>query len=75
MTVPETAVVTREDGDVVFVVENGVAHMRSVKIGPAEGGQVAIVEGLKSGEKVVLVGQQELSDGAKILEEGSGAGK
>ena len=40
--------------------------MQTVKSGPTETGATAILDGLKSTDKVVLVGQHELSDGAKI---------
>ncbi len=68
IAVPVAAVVTREEKHVVFVITDGVAKMREVEVGPTESGLVAIVKGLKAGEKVVLVGQHELSDGAKVEE-------
>jgi RND family efflux transporter MFP subunit len=68
LVVPESAVVSREDKKVVFIVEGGVAKMHEVTIGPAEGDFVSITKGVKLGEKVVLVGNHELSDGAKVEE-------
>lgn len=68
ISVPEGAVVTREEKHVVFVIDSGVAKMQEVEIGPTDSGRVAIIQGLKSGQKVVLVGQHELSDGAKVEE-------
>lgn len=67
-TVPEAAIVTREDKKVVFVIESDVAKMVEVEVGPNNNGNVAILKGLHSGQKVVLVGIHELSDGAKVTE-------
>lgn len=75
VTVPEGAIVTREDKHVVFVIEGGTAKMQEVEVGPAESGRIAVMKGLRSGQKVVLVGQHELSDGAKIEEAKGEAGK
>jgi RND family efflux transporter MFP subunit len=75
VTVPESAIVTREDKHVVFVIEGGTAKMQEVEVGPAESGRIAVMKGLRIGQKVVLVGQHELSDGAKIEEAKGEAGK
>jgi hypothetical protein len=40
--------------------------LTEVELGPAEGDQVAILKGLKTGAMIILVGQHELSDGAKV---------
>ena len=69
IVVPEAAVITREEKHVVFVIESGVAKMHEVTIGPTENGNVSIVKGIKIGDKVVLVGGHELSDGAKVEED------
>jgi HlyD family secretion protein len=68
IVVPEAAVLTREDKQVVFVMEAGVAKMREITVGPAEGGMVSVTKGIKLGDKVVTVGNHELSDGAKVEE-------
>ncbi len=64
--VPDDAIVTREEKKVVFVVESGVAKMHEVETGASEHGKTAIEKGVKLGDKVVLVGQHELADGAKV---------
>ncbi len=66
VSVPETAIVTREGKSYVFVVNAGVAKLIEVQKGPADSGFVAIEKGLKVGDEVILVGQQGLSDGAKV---------
>lgn len=64
--IPRAAVVTREEKAVVFTVSEDTAHMTEVELGPAESDQVAILKGLKAGDTIILVGQHELSDGAKV---------
>ena len=68
VVVPEAAVITREDKKVIFIIESGAAKMREVEVGPAEQGFIVILKGVRKGEKVVLVGAHELSDGAKVEE-------
>ena len=64
--VPKGAVLSREGKDVVFVAKDGVAHLTEVEIGPEENGRVAIRKGVAPGQKVVILGGHELSDGAKV---------
>lgn len=50
----------------IFVVEGNVAHQRMVKTGGKYGEAVEIVEGLKEKEQIVVVGQNNLSEGVKV---------
>jgi multidrug efflux pump subunit AcrA (membrane-fusion protein) len=60
---PRAAVVYEADGTSLFVVDKGVAHKRTVKLGPERDDKVAILAGVKAGETVVV-------DGATVLEDG-----
>lgn len=53
-------------GDTVFVHDQGLAQRRDVEIGFEEGDIVEILSGVEPGEKVVVVGQDGLSDGTPI---------
>ena len=64
--VPEQAVVLRPAGSVVYVPEGDNVKERVVKQGIARDGEIEIIEGLKSGERVAVDGAGLLSDGAKI---------
>lgn len=56
-----------ESGDAtVYVVEDGVAHARAVKVGHRQPEAVEIVQGLKPGEVVATVGAHLLRDGARV---------
>jgi hypothetical protein len=68
VVVPETAVVLRPAGSVVYVAEDGVAHERKVTTGVTRNGLTEITEGLDGGEAVVKDGAPMLSEGAKLRE-------
>jgi membrane fusion protein (multidrug efflux system) len=53
-------------GDTVLVVaDDGSVSARPVKLGPAQGGRALVLEGLKTGEKVVVDGLQKTRAGGK----------
>ncbi|HIJ64316.1 MAG TPA: efflux RND transporter periplasmic adaptor subunit [Candidatus Hydrogenedentes bacterium] len=64
--IPFFAVITREDAQRVFVEENGLARTRPVEVGVAQGGMVQIKEGLSPGDRLIVVGQRDLSDGEPV---------
>jgi membrane fusion protein (multidrug efflux system) len=66
MTVSEEAVVAEGTESLVFVVKNGKAERRQVKIGQRKPGIVEIAEGLKPGEIVVSRGLERLRDGKPV---------
>lgn len=67
LVVPPTSVLPTERGLVAFVVEDGVARERFVSIGlQSADGHVEILDGLRSGEIVVVRGAAALRDGALV---------
>jgi len=51
----------------VFVVsQNSTAQMREVKLGGKYGEMVEIIEGMKAGEEVIVVGQSNLAEGTNV---------
>jgi len=66
VTVPSTAIITRNGEDFLFVVKNSAAVKRPVTRGLAIDGKVQIVEGLEPGETVVISGMNMLSHGATV---------
>ena len=65
---PVPAVQRGEPGTFVYVVtaDNTVA-VRPVKLGPTDGGYVAVLSGLQPGERVVTDGTDRLRDGAAVI--------
>ena len=71
--VPETAVVLRPAGGVVYVPEGDVVKERAVQTGQLRDGEIEIIAGLTAGETVVVDGAGLLSDGARIKRRDSAA--
>lgn len=68
LTIPVAAVSTDQAGPYVFVVTaDGTAHQRRLKLGISRDGRIAITDGLKEGENVVVQGLQKVRDGAKVV--------
>lgn len=66
IVVPNTALLYEGDRIRTYVVEDDKAKERPVKLGNKYGDEIEIVEGIKEGDKVVIAGQQGLSEGAKV---------
>ena len=74
-TVMPTAAIQRgAPGTFVYVVApDGTVAVRSVKLGPLDGERVAVEQGLKVGDQVVIDGADKLRDGAKVVVRGAAA--
>ncbi|AYL99397.1 efflux RND transporter periplasmic adaptor subunit [Mucilaginibacter celer] len=66
IAVPVKAIQKSENGDYVFVNQNGVAKQVNVKSGVTYNGKTEILSGLKAGDKLVVEGATEIEDGDKI---------
>ena len=66
VSVPRTATQTGQNGNYVYVIENGVARVRPVKISRTQDGRDIVSEGLKGGESIVVEGALALFNGARI---------
>jgi multidrug efflux system membrane fusion protein len=65
--VPAEAPQVSAKGSFVYVVKDGAsAELRPVKVGQRQGELVAIEEGLKGGEQVVVKGQLGVTPGGKV---------
>lgn len=65
--VPQQALIADQGGLYVFVVEDGKAVVRRVKPGIAVGPDVAIDDGLKPGDQVIIEGIERIRPGAAVL--------
>jgi multidrug efflux pump subunit AcrA (membrane-fusion protein) len=63
------ALIGKEPNLYVYIVENDKAHMKNAKVGIREGAYIEILEGIKDGDLVVIMGQQKLRDGASVITE------
>ena len=66
LVIPRVALALDSLGDSVFVVENGTARRREVKLGYEESDVVEVISGLSLNDQVVIVGQDGLSDGTPV---------
>lgn len=66
VAVPSEAVQNGQSGSFVFIVDNGTAKVRQVKVGRIEEGRTGILSGLDGGETVVTDGQLSLRNGSKV---------
>jgi multidrug efflux system membrane fusion protein len=65
--IPVAAVQRGEPGTFVYVIEaNNTVSVRPVKLGPTDDGNVAVLSGLKAGERVVTDGTDRLREGASV---------
>ncbi|WP_335622081.1 efflux RND transporter periplasmic adaptor subunit [Bradyrhizobium icense] len=76
VTLPRTAISYNSYGDIVYLVEkheqgkagevDGVARQTFVKTGPIRGNEVALLDGVESGDTVVTAGQMKLRHGSPV---------
>ena len=64
--VPTAAILVRGQVECVFVITNQHAQLRIVRTGKRTGGEVEILSGLTSGERVVSEGVESLRDGQPV---------
>lgn len=71
--VPNVAIAPQQNGMAAYVVgDDNKVQTRSVKVAFRSDGTAGIKEGLKPGDKVVVEGQQSLSDGVAVkIDDGS----
>ena len=66
VVVPSVAVQVSQAGTFVFVVKDGAAQVRPVKVARLVDTRSVIAEGLEGGETVVTDGHLQLSNGTKV---------
>jgi membrane fusion protein, multidrug efflux system len=65
--VPSAAIQRGSEGTFVFVVKaDNTAEMRPVKLGAADGDNVAITEGLAPGDMVIIDGADKVREGSRV---------
>ncbi|MCK9279580.1 MAG: efflux RND transporter periplasmic adaptor subunit [Melioribacteraceae bacterium] len=66
LTIPREALLGSVKEPEVYVVENDIAKLRKLVLGEEAGVRVEVLDGLQSGEKVVVSGQTNLEDNVKV---------
>ncbi len=60
------AIMGKESNTYVYVAKGNIVASRNVRLGLREGAAYEVLDGLRPGEQVVIMGQQRLHDGAAI---------
>ncbi|MEA2031866.1 MAG: efflux RND transporter periplasmic adaptor subunit [candidate division Zixibacteria bacterium] len=66
LMVPRKALLSLSGKNVVYIVNGMTARQRVVELGPEVDGQVVILSGIKSGDTLVVLGQNYLEDGDNV---------
>jgi multidrug efflux pump subunit AcrA (membrane-fusion protein) len=66
IVIPKSAIYRVGALEFVFVIENGVAHLRPIKTGEEIGDKVVVLSGLHKGEKIAVSNVNNLVDGALV---------
>src|SRR5690349_2327967 len=66
LVIPEQALTPEAERQYVFVVADGKAQRREVRIGSRRPGSVEVLAGLNAGAQVVVEGTQKVRDGALV---------
>lgn len=67
VVIPRDAVLDEAEGKSVFVDASGVAARRSVEVGSVRGRFTVAREGLKVGDRLIVLGHRQVVDGQKIV--------
>jgi HlyD family secretion protein len=68
LIVPSSALFRSRDGWAVFVVVDGTAQLRTIQIGPNNGAEAQVVDGLTENDRVILYPSSGLSEGMSVAE-------
>ncbi|MFH0920638.1 MAG: efflux RND transporter periplasmic adaptor subunit [Fibrobacterota bacterium] len=66
VVVPSASLVHLQSGISAMVVVNGMARQRELKIGAESGDSAMVIQGLRPGDKLVISGAFQLSEGTRV---------
>jgi hypothetical protein len=70
--IPVEAILTQQGQQVVYIVEEGLAHRRPATVGLDNGTIAGVLEGISTGEQVVVRGQHYLQEAGRVTVVGGG---
>jgi membrane fusion protein, multidrug efflux system len=65
--VPQSALIADQQGAYVFIVEDGKAAVRRLKLGGESGPNAIVESGLEGGEQVIVEGLEALRSGSPVI--------
>jgi membrane fusion protein (multidrug efflux system) len=72
--VPEEAIVSEGLRQIVYPVKDNKVERRVITIGQRQGGKVEVLDGLKAGETIVVMGVQRVRPGGEVVARPLGSG-
>ncbi len=67
LVIPRDAVLQESGRNTVYVAVDGLAHARDITLGPGRGLLVAVSEGLRAGDRLIVRGHRDLKDGCAVF--------
>ncbi|NQD35813.1 efflux RND transporter periplasmic adaptor subunit [Permianibacter sp. IMCC34836] len=67
VTVPRGPFFESGGGRIVYVVQDGVAHKRTIRTGASSVGAVEVLEGLQVGERIIVSSTSDFKDAESVL--------
>ena len=65
--IPLMAVVKSNNGESVFVINDGKSYLKKITTGLSDGKNIEILTGLNTGDKIVTLGMNNLKDGTVVV--------
>ena len=66
LVIPQAALIADQQGSYVFVVDDGKAAVRRIKVGEESGTGIVVQSGLSAGDLVIVEGLQSLRPGSPV---------
>jgi len=67
LTIPLSAVVKSGNADAVYIINDSKSYLKTITLGLSDGKNVEVISGLKSGDKIVTLGMNNLKDGTVVV--------
>lgn len=66
IVIPKETIISRQNGKVVYIVENGIATEKSIKTGLENQNVIEVLDGLKINDRLVVTGYETLRNNSKV---------
>jgi len=66
LSIPLYSIISLNDRQTVYVINDDTAHARNIQTGIQEGWQIQVTDGLKPGDRVIVTGHRRVSDGQAV---------
>ena len=67
LVIPLASIIKENRIDGVYIINDGIAHFKSITAGINDGKFVEVLSGLKSGDEIVTLGMNNLKDGTVVI--------